>query len=535
MYLFSCFASAHRQLTGISNMHVQYWLTIVTGCLETLCFSGIVLGWPSLQYVLQKEGYFSYLCANTYNNVTMTSLATGDVDISCKKSQASFNLAFTVAMSLLHVLSFPIGYLLDRFGTWIFRTFVTIGYTSGLVLLAVSTPRLSVLVYPSLSLIGISGIGLFLSNFQIANLASSLRGVVLSILPGTLISSAVLFFLVKKGHDTGFNLNFIVWMLCIATCFLWIRTFALMPKEHIPHPIQESTTLKYGYKEWKCFKNPTIAEHFVPISLVAVAAPEEVAHQVMECCNHSTVKAEMSFKQCLQQHLYWTNCFHIAVMVFRVNFVAGILQVWLKNIVRRDEISKITDDFGIVLLFGALVSPINGIIFDAVVKLVHKNTENTKVINLKASMIILLLASIQGIILSIMVVAENPYGTFVFLLLTMSLVNGSNSIFVAVIFPPEHVGKLFGFQNVFIGLTILLQYALFQLALAVDPSFYYINIGLLGAVIITLLHPLFLYLEIRKLESSAHDIGKGLKSAIVYGSIFGIGLNPYMQIKEAAE
>ena len=43
---------------------VRRWLTLVTGMVECLCFSGAVFGWASLVVVLKSEGYFSSLCVN---------------------------------------------------------------------------------------------------------------------------------------------------------------------------------------------------------------------------------------------------------------------------------------------------------------------------------------------------------------------------------------------------------------------------------------------------------------------------------------
>lgn len=42
----------------------HYWLTLASGMLECLCFAGVVLGFPSLMFVLKEDGYFSQLCAS---------------------------------------------------------------------------------------------------------------------------------------------------------------------------------------------------------------------------------------------------------------------------------------------------------------------------------------------------------------------------------------------------------------------------------------------------------------------------------------
>ena len=51
-------------------MHIQYWFTIVTACVENLFFTAVLVGWPSLQYMLEQEGYFGYSCDHL--NITET-------------------------------------------------------------------------------------------------------------------------------------------------------------------------------------------------------------------------------------------------------------------------------------------------------------------------------------------------------------------------------------------------------------------------------------------------------------------------------
>ena len=84
-------------------MQLQRWLTIVTSFLETLLFAGLVFGWPSLQFVLEREGYFNNLCRNNLNiddaNISSINASTTN-SLSCQDAQASFNLIFTLSSTL---------------------------------------------------------------------------------------------------------------------------------------------------------------------------------------------------------------------------------------------------------------------------------------------------------------------------------------------------------------------------------------------------------------------------------------------------
>lgn len=55
------------------RFRLHYWLTLISGLLECLCFAGVMFGWASLVFVLKSDGYFSYLCINdTVNGSDIT-------------------------------------------------------------------------------------------------------------------------------------------------------------------------------------------------------------------------------------------------------------------------------------------------------------------------------------------------------------------------------------------------------------------------------------------------------------------------------
>ena len=515
-------------------MQFQRWLTIATSFLETLIFVGLIFGWPSLQFVLEREGFFLNLCRNNLNidDVNISSMnASTTNSLSCQDAQASFNLIFTLSSTLPFLFSFLLGYLQDRFGSWIYRSIISTLYTLGLIFLILSSPTWSNLLYPGLVLISISGIGLSFSNLQTANLTTNYRGLILSFITGLGLSSSLVFFLVKKGYESGINLTQIFGILIALTIFLWIRTFALMPRKLFPFPLPDS--FKFGYKEWKCFQKTSIAKHMVPVSLIAVAASNTMAEKVMEYRDGSgETKKPTSFKTCIKSILFWTNLFYVTVMVFIVNFVFGTTQTWLSSIVDPSEISKLTDDFGIMVFCSAGVAILNGLMYDTITKLVYKTTNNLKIGNLTATMVSAIVTTCFGLVLNIMRLTSNPYGAFVFQLLTINFIFGGFGTFIGINFPPEHIGKLFGLTNLIVGLIGLLQYPLFQLAFAFDPSFYYINIGLIAVTFLTLIHPFFIYLEIRKLKNSECNDNvteSSFKQPLRFVTMLGITLSYYIE------
>jgi len=310
-----------------------------------------------------------------------------------------------------------------------------------------------------------------ISNIQAANLKKSFRGLILTFSNGLLASSVLVFFLVKKGFDAGIELHHLLLILPVMTIFLWIRTFMLMPRYFIPFDVPRG--FHYGYKEMKCFNslysaNNAFNEFFPNFHF-------ESSHQILEQQQQSRQdclpQMHKSFLSCLKSTLLWTNIFHLSVVALRLAFTYGILQQWMEIFASQEQISKLTDHFGLIITFGALFSPINGIMFDTVVKWLIKKTGNSKLANLKATIITMTATSMFAFLLSLTMVLFNPYGTFIFMSLTKSFVFGGSAAFLAVNFPAQHIGKLVGLAFIIAGAVTVLQYPLLQLAFAFDPTF----------------------------------------------------------------
>ncbi|GAA6088152.1 solute carrier family 43 member 3b [Tachysurus ichikawai] len=92
---------------------VCYWLTLISGLVECLCFAGILFGWASLVFVLKSDGYFSYLCVNSTVNENITK--------ECAKQDEQLSVIFTVASFMNNFLTLPNGFVFDYFGTLVTR------------------------------------------------------------------------------------------------------------------------------------------------------------------------------------------------------------------------------------------------------------------------------------------------------------------------------------------------------------------------------------------------------------------------------
>ena len=478
-------------------MHVQDALSIGTAFLEVFIFAGNIFGWFSLQFVLDKENYFADQCSNlTLQNVTELK---PNQPRFCSEQEASFNLVYTLAVSFLLFLNFPLGIFFDHFGTWIYRTLATTLFSLGYLLMATSSPQNSAQMYPAMIFIGVGGLSLLTSNVQTANFSKSAKGVIVTLLNGLFDSSVAVFFVFKKLYDINISINAIFWVMTGLTMFLWARTYVLFPKKHVPFSAPEKP-IKYGWKQWICFRNEkTKEENGMNANRISL---ENLP--VDESKNNTSHKA--SFTDCLKTVIFWTNVFHYSVLTFRLNLFLGTLQPWLKGFATASEISHFTDIVSILLMLGVFASPLNGLLIDIATKKLKQTNLNHEVLNLKVFLMSMFITSLLGIILSILVVIPTTYPSFVFLLLTRGFLFGGNAAFLSINFPFEHFGKLYGLTNLMAGLVSLLQYAVISIALEVDPKFFYINVVLLCIMIASLAHPLAILKSKLKLESTSKRV-----------------------------
>ena len=470
-------------------MKKQNVLSILTCYIEILLFSGEIFGFPLLQMILEKEGYFYLWCHNSTMHVTKglsndSKTSRKFFRSTCLEQEASFNLVFTFGISSLNLIGFFNGYILDRFGTWIYRILPIIFKCVAYILLMISTPSTSYLLYPFSILNSLSGVSLLVSNFQIANFSKSLRSTLITLMEGTFDSSVVVFFLVKIGYDYGINFQSMLLILLSLTTFLWLRTFLLMPRKHVPYPLPEEG-FQYGWKEIKCCNKQADLIAGVRKPLLKFKSNKE---------NLKQLSCSITFNDCLKNSLFWTNVLFFSLSSLRITFFNSSLLYWLKSIAAND-VSKLSNVFGVILLFGVFVAPLNGLIVDSANKLLRSTESNDKVLVLKSSLWSLGVTFVLCVMFSIMTVIPSIYGSFGFFLITRSFIYGGNTNFIAANFPSNHFGKLYGLNLLITGLINFLQYAIFKITLSY--SFFYVNISLLVMILLTSVHLVAIYIKIR--------------------------------------
>ncbi|XP_009944584.1 PREDICTED: solute carrier family 43 member 3-like [Leptosomus discolor] len=79
-------------------------------------FCGIIFGWASLVFVLKDLDYFKDLCEPTACASPNQTLL-----CDCSRQDEQFSLVFTIGSFMNNFMTFPMGFIFDRFGTTVAR------------------------------------------------------------------------------------------------------------------------------------------------------------------------------------------------------------------------------------------------------------------------------------------------------------------------------------------------------------------------------------------------------------------------------
>lgn len=461
--------------------------TLVTGLLECLGFAGVLFGWTSLVFVFKEQHYFEELCEP---DAGLLGNATGLDD--CRARDEQFSLIFTLASFMNNFMTFPTGYIFDRFQTTVARLIAIFLYTSATLTIAFTSADSAVLLFLAMPMLAVGGILFLITNLQIGNLFGKHRSTIITMYNGAFDSSSAVFLIIKLLYEQGITIK--ASFIFISVCSVWHvgRTLLLMPRGHIPYPLPadyryglcsgdspqeedkkaaESKKLELQSKEFISPKKETPGEQQAPGSFWSYV-----------------------FSQRFTWHVVWLS----VIQLWHYLFI-GTLNSLLNNLASKDSalVSTYTNAFAVTQFFGVLCAPWNGLLMD---RLKHKYQEEAKKTGapakaaaLRAAVPSLALTSL--LCLGFAVCASMPvlplqYATFVLQVVSRSFLYGCNAAFLTLAFPSEHFGKLFGLVMALSAVVSLLQFPLFTLIkgpLQGDPL--YVNLILVLLTLLTFVHP----------------------------------------------
>ncbi|NWU35802.1 S43A3 protein, partial [Hylia prasina] len=455
--------------------------TLLSGLLECGAFCGIIFGWASLVFVLKDLGYFEGLCqpsATPSPNLTLGS--------DCSGQDEQFSLVFTIGSFMNNFMTFPMGVVFDRFGTTAARLIAISLYAGGTLLVAFSTPEMAVLLFPAMSMLSVGGILLILTNMQVGNLFGNYRSIIITLYNGAFDSSSAIFLIVKLLYERGLSLR--AMFLFLAACSAWhlLRTLFLMPRTRIPYPLPPN--YDYGLRCWGRSRSYRTHKDKQP---PGEAGPEETPLEppVARGAGSGNLlrggedAPGTPFRACACSWLFAWHVAWLSVMQLRHYLFIGTLNPQLEHLARGDQalVSTYTNAFAFTQLCGVLCAPWNGLILDR-----HKRGKGARpegnwllaaLADLRSAVLSLVVTVAQCLLFSVFAavpVLPVQFGTFVLQVISRSFLYGGNAAFLAIAFPLQHFGKLYGLAMALSALVALLQYpcvALVQGPLQGDPFY----------------------------------------------------------------
>ncbi|NXK45290.1 S43A3 protein, partial [Chauna torquata] len=437
--------------------------TLLSGLLECGAFCGIIFGWASLVYVLKDLGYFKELCQPSDSPGPNRTLLPD-----CRGQDEQFSLVFTIGSFMNNFMTLPMGYIFDRFGTTVSRFIAISLYTGGTLLVAFSTPDLAVLLFPAMSMLAVGGVLLVLTNMQVGNLFGKYRSIVITLYNGAFDSSSAIFLIIKVLYERGLSLRAMFFFMAACSAWHLLRTLFLMPRMRIPYPLPPAYNygLPGGGAYWDGRGRGCVggARAAPPLS-GAAGRPAGGA-------------AGPPFWPCVLSWLFVWHVVWLSVMQLRHYLFIGTLNSLLDHLARGDAhlVSTYTNAFAFTQLCGVLCAPWNGLIFDR-----HKRNKAPQhegnrphpaipvhppwtlgaLADLQASVLSLVVTVTQCVLFSICAavpVLPVQFATFVLQVISRSFLYGGNATFLAIAFPPQHFGKLYGLAMALSALVALLQY-----------------------------------------------------------------------------
>ncbi|KAG8125401.1 hypothetical protein E2320_020591 [Naja naja] len=179
-----------------------------------------------------------------------------------------------------------------------------------------------------------------------------------------------------------------------------------------------------------------------------------------------------SFWKCVFSMLFFWHLIWLSVMQLRHYLFIGTLNPMLRKLANEDDslVSSYTNAFAFTQLCGVLCAPWNGLILDW-----HKHRQKKgegysgapdPLADLRSCILSLVITVLQCLAFSICAsipVLPVQYATFILQVLSRSFLYGGNAAFLAIAFPLEHFGKLYGLVMGLSAVVSLLQYACFTL------------------------------------------------------------------------
>ena len=454
-------------------MQFQQRCTLVMAVMEQLLYSGVINGWTALVPVLQDQGYFS--CNATTH------------DEPCHRQTENFNLVFTLSTAVAQLACILNGWVLDNYGTWILRTSDLLLESFGFLLLSLSSPASSWILFVAFPLLVTGGYGLLTANLKTCNLFPAKKSTVIACLCGCISTSALTFLAVNKIYFTlGISFHGMMFGFAMLSVVFHVYTFALTPKLQAPKDV--TADFKYGYKELSCCATDLKS---------AYKTKEDEEMLISE----SHKNQNKSIWTSLKKPYFWSNSFHNCLLNFLLNYFLGVFNPWIVTKVEADRVEKFVTFMNTTVAMGAVLAPLAGGLLDYNRnRLVKKHSKTTStMLSCAINFLICDFSIVMMFALSLIDSSDAQFLTISFKVLARAFLYSTTASFISHCFPESHFGTLYSLNSFLSGVTLFLQYPLTLMTTRVfDSSFEVVFSACLVFCLFCLLHPLVLFSKAKK-------------------------------------
>ncbi|KPP60974.1 hypothetical protein Z043_120979, partial [Scleropages formosus] len=342
----------------------------------------------------------------------------------------------------------------------------------------------------------------------VGNLFGAHRSTIITLYNGAFDSSSAVFLIIKVLFEGGVSLRASFVFLSICSVIHLLRTFFLLPRMHIPHPVPKGYTYGVRCGKSKTYSLDGAGDVKKRGNIPSDGETEKMSIRAEDPSDSPSIEnKEASFRSCFLSWFFLWHLIWLSVMQLRHYLFIGTLNPMLSRLTNGDPglVSKYTNAFAITQLCGVLCAPWNGLIMDR-----HKGKprppgQSEQEADLRSAALSLFLTALQCLAFSIcatLPILSLQYLSFALQVLNRSFLYGGNAAFISIAFPACHFGKLFGLLMALSAIVSLLQYPCFAVVkelLNGDPL--YVNIALTLLTLMAFIHPLYVYIHCRRLAA----------------------------------
>lgn len=474
------------------------WLILITGALETVIFTGNIFGWAALNYMLKQQGVYRHLCP--LSNHSSDNNSTVITETVCPERDKMLNLAFTVGSFCTGFTAFIWGFLLDSWGLRTVRLLINALVTSGTIMLSVTGPDTSYLIFPGLTLMCLAGVPLRIANMQIANLFPRQRSTVISLYSGGFSASASVFALIKYLFDAGLSWEWTWFTLIACSAAMLPITLFLLPSDKISD--ENKGRMFSGVAEISVISPVTFGKfsHLPNSPMYERKNPTEEKYAVSgpELSLPSAEKKQIPLRKTLLSfsflaHQYWFSW----VLLYTVIYI-GTLPLWIDRVTSDSETaSRFTEIYGLIQITGLILAPLGGLIMDFFVNRAAREEDpmQKRLKIAQSAFIPMLLTTLIEAACHVCRFYFNSmaiYASIGLITLLRSSFVGVGTAYLRTRFPPDHFNRLLGIMSTVAAFYTLLQFPFFVWEAKSQTDSLYVNATYLVFLTLALVHPLLL-------------------------------------------